>query len=72
MSVHRLTVSGDHPTAHFPDRPAICGQAWVGNVVDPKPLYPRTVSMTWVDPCDMEVRASAASIRCFFAPLNGM
>ena len=28
----------------------------MGNVVDPEPLYPRTVSMTWTDPCDVEVR----------------
>ena len=32
----------------------------MGYVVDPEPLYLRTVSMTWFDPCTVEVRAPAA------------
>ena len=34
-------------------------QLWMGVVVDPEPpagTIPRAVSMTWTDPCDVEVR----------------
>ena len=44
----------------FPTRPAICGQIWLGNVVDPEPDYRRTVAMTWADPCTVEVRLASA------------
>lgn len=29
----------------------------MGQVVDPEPLFPATVTMAWTDPCDVEVRA---------------
>ena len=32
----------------------------MGKVVDPEPVYPTTASMTWADPCEVEVRAAAA------------
>ena len=62
MSVYRLSVVVDLPTSPFPARPVGIGQVWMGNVVDPEPGHSRTVSMTWADPCDVEVRAVAALI----------
>lgn len=32
----------------------------MGKVVDPEPVHPRTVSMSWAEPCDVEVRAASA------------
>ena len=60
MSARRLTVLVELPTSSFPVRPAICGQIWLGNVVDPEPDYRRTVAMTWADPCKVEVRLASA------------
>lgn len=37
----------------------------MGEVVDPEPLggsVPRTVSMTWTDPCDVEVSTALALV----------
>ena len=63
MSARRLTVLVELPTSSFPVRPAVCGQTWLGNVVDPEPVYRRTVAMTWADPCKVEVRPASALMR---------
>ena len=52
----------DLPTSPFPVRPVVFGQVWMGDVVDPEPFFSRTVSMTWADPCDVEVRAATATM----------
>ena len=39
--------------------------------MDPEFVYSsRTVAMTWADPCELEVRPSAASMQCQLSPLS--
>lgn len=42
----------------------------MGNVIDPGRAYPRTVSVTWGDPCDVKVRAAAAPIQYLYLLLS--
>ena len=56
MSVYPLISLIGGPSSPLHVRPAVGCQIWMGKVVDPEPRYPRTISMTWVDPCEMEVR----------------
>ena len=63
MSARRLTVLVELPSRLFLPARLFCGQTWLGNVVDPEPVYRRTVAMTWADPCEVEVRPSSALMR---------
>ena len=38
--------------------------------MDPEPVYPRAVAMTWADPCEVEVRPAAAPMRYCLLPVS--
>ena len=63
FSERRLTNTNkmELPTSRILVRPTVCDQVWIGTVVDPHvPDYSTTVSITWAEPCEVEVRLVAA------------
>ena len=61
---------GRPSTPTFSCPPAVCIQVWAGKIVDPEPIYPRTVSISWADPCEVEVRAAAIPMYYSFLSLS--